>query len=140
MWFNGIMRWLISSPLHFFVSKNMMLLTYTGRKSGKTYTTPVNYWHDGAALMTVSLRERTWWRNLRGGAPVTVRLQGKDVTGTAVAHEDDATVTHMLQNYLQQFPQMAKYFDVALDAKGEPVVSDISTAAQSRVFVATQLQ
>jgi hypothetical protein len=38
MWYNPIMRGLLNSPMHFFASKNMMLMTYKGRKSGKTYT------------------------------------------------------------------------------------------------------
>lgn len=62
MWFNPMMKWLIASPLHIFVSKNMMLITYTGRKSGVTYTTPVNYLREGNTLYVTSWRERTWWR------------------------------------------------------------------------------
>ena len=43
MWFNPIMRWLVSSPLHFLVSQSLMLMTYQGCKSGKSYTIPMNY-------------------------------------------------------------------------------------------------
>ena len=66
MWFNPIIQWLLRSPLHLMVSKNMMLMTYTGRKSGKIYTTPMNYLAIGEAFYTISTRERRWWRNLRG--------------------------------------------------------------------------
>jgi hypothetical protein len=34
-------------------------------------------------LLTMSPKDRLWWRNLRGGAPVTVRLQGRDFLATA---------------------------------------------------------
>ena len=44
-----------------------MLLTYTGRESGRTYTTPDNYVREGDDLLRVGSREHAWWRNLRGG-------------------------------------------------------------------------
>ena len=47
MWFNSIMKWLIRSPLHGLVSKSMLVIGYTGRKSGRRYETPVNYVRDG---------------------------------------------------------------------------------------------
>jgi deazaflavin-dependent oxidoreductase (nitroreductase family) len=61
----------------------MMLVTVTGRKSGRGHTTPVNYVREGNQLTVVSRRDRTWWRNVAGGAPVTVRLSGKEVAGRA---------------------------------------------------------
>jgi hypothetical protein len=33
---------LLRSPLHGFMDRSTLLLTYTGHKSGKAYTTPVN--------------------------------------------------------------------------------------------------
>jgi hypothetical protein len=32
-------------------------------------------------LLMIGLRDRRWWRNLRGGAPVTVRLGGRALSG-----------------------------------------------------------
>ena len=96
MWFNPIMRGLLRSPLHFFVSKNMMLMTFTGRKSGKNYTVPMNYFtmnDDGDEFIaTTSLKERTWWRNLRGGVPVSIRLQGRDYKGISKVIENEEEV------------------------------------------------
>ncbi len=89
MWFNPFMIWLICSPFHRLLSKNFMVLIYTGRKSGKTYQVPVNYTHQGGKLVTFSYRERTWWRNLRGGAPVVLRLEGRDVQATSSVLEDE---------------------------------------------------
>ena len=88
MWFNPIMSWMIRSPLHFMVSKNMMLMTYTGRKSGKAYTTPLNYLAMDDAFYTTSYRDRVWWPNLRGGADVTLHLRGEEVPAKAETIED----------------------------------------------------
>ena len=62
----------------------MMLLTYTGRKTGKRYTIPVGYVRDEEVLVVFS--SRAWRRNLRGGALVEVILQGRRYPGTARAN------------------------------------------------------
>lgn len=139
MWFNPLMIWLIRSPFHRLLSKSFMVLKFQGRMSGKTYQVPVNYTHQGETLVTFSLRERTWWRNLRGGAPVVVRLEGKDVSATSRVLEADAEVSEALAAYLRQAPQMAKYFQVNLATSGLPKDEDIRRTAAERVVIQTQV-
>jgi len=86
---NGTMMVLLRSPLHGLVSNRAMLISVSGRKSGRLYTTPVNYVRDGDTIAVVSRTHRTWWRNLRGGAPVAVRVEGKDLKGVAEVVVDD---------------------------------------------------
>ena len=141
MWFNPLMTWLLRSPLHSVISSNTMLMTYTGRKSGKIFTTPMNYLRmkdsRGEYLLTTSLRERTWWRNLRGGAAVTLQLQGKNMPAQAEAHEDEGVVISELEAFCEQAPKMAKYFGVKIEANGKPNRDDVARAAQTRVVVRT---
>ena len=134
MWFNPIMRWLISSPFHFFVSKNILLLTYTGKKSGNTYSTPIDYLELDGALYTVSSRDRVWWRNLRQGAGVTLRLQGKDVQARAEVVEAEDQVEQILIPYFQAAPQIAKYLNIDLNDKNA-----ITEAAKERVVIRTKI-
>jgi hypothetical protein len=127
----GILR----SPFHAMLSKNTLLLSFTGRTSGKRYTTPVNYTRVGDEFLIFSRKDRTWWRNLRVGAPVVFRLQGRTITGWGVAFEDEAEVESSLLTYLQAVPNFAKYFEVRLDEEGRPNQEDIAQAAQPRVLV-----
>lgn len=83
MWYNPIITALLRSRLHFLVSHLFLLITFTGRRTGRRYTTPVQYRRTGSELRFVTARSRRWWRNLRGGAPVIVRLRGQDLTGVA---------------------------------------------------------
>jgi len=140
MWFNPVMRWLIRSPLHFFVSKNMMLMTYTGRKSGKIYTIPMNYLTIGEVLYTISSRERVWWRNLRGGANVTLRLRGRDVPAQAITIEDSQQVASSLQQFLNVAPEYARYLNVQIDSVGMPNPEDLARLANEKVLVRTLLK
>lgn len=144
MWYNKIMIALLRSPLHGMLGGNMMLITFTGRKSGKTFTTPINFLRvkdeNGEYLLTTSQRNRTWWRNLRDGAAVTLRLNGKDMAARAEAFEDETQILALFQVYFQKAPQMAKYFGVNLGANGQPAAQDMQNAVAERVVIQTRMQ
>jgi hypothetical protein len=89
---NPAVRLLLRSPLHGLASRQLALITVTGRRSGRTYTIPVGYRRDGAVVnIPVGWPERKlWWRNLRGeGAPVRVLMGGREYAGHAVARGDE---------------------------------------------------
>jgi hypothetical protein len=104
------MVWLLHSPLHGMLSGNMMVVTYTGRRSGKTYHLPVSYLRVRETLLTISYKRRTWWRNLRSGAPVTIRLQGKDINGRAEVIDDEEGVMEGLTAFIAGNPRTAHAF------------------------------
>jgi deazaflavin-dependent oxidoreductase (nitroreductase family) len=69
----------------------VLLLTTTGRKTGKQRTTPLMYLVDGDRWVVVASNggadwEPGWWLNLRSGGTGTVELDGTTttVTGTEV--------------------------------------------------------
>lgn len=135
MWFNPIMKLLIASPLHFFVSKQIMLITYTGRKSGKTFTTPVNYINNGDRYYTTSLRSRTWWRNLRNGSPVQLLVERKKITAIPSVIEHHEQVVSKLQTYFQLTPKIARYYKITLDENDIPLGEDLNRVAETTVLV-----
>jgi deazaflavin-dependent oxidoreductase (nitroreductase family) len=143
MWFNPITSWIIRSPLHNLVSKKMMLVSYTGRKSGQRFSTPVNYievMESGQlVLYTTSYRERVWWRNLRGGAVVSVRLRGKDMPARAEVFEQQKQVAGELEVYLRQAPKLGRYIGVSIDAGGTPNADELTRAARKMVVIKTTL-
>ncbi|MFQ6065268.1 MAG: nitroreductase/quinone reductase family protein [Candidatus Bathyarchaeia archaeon] len=116
-----------------------MLITFTGKKSGKVYTTPVNYINDGGNISVFSLRNRVWWRNLRGGAPVTVRIEGQDLEAFAESIEDKEVVAAGLLAYLQRSSKYAKYFQATLDSNGQPNPEEVARAAQNWVMIRVEL-
>ena len=146
MWYNSIMEWLLKSPIHGVVSKNMMLISYTGQKSGQEYTTPVNYWQvsdkDEGLLLTTSKPDRVWWRNLKGDQPVVLRLRGKSIKTLGTVVEDVEEKGKLFRKLFTQYPGIGRYFQVALDGNNQPVAEDIErTAAQTVLvsFVLTKL-
>ncbi len=81
--FNPVICALLRSALHGVLSRQLLLLTYTGRRSGRRYTLPVGYLRDGDTLLVISqhAEQKRWWRNLRGGAPVLLQLRGHPMAG-----------------------------------------------------------
>jgi hypothetical protein len=74
------------------LNRNIAMLTYTGRRSGRTFSIPVAYRHSGDnVVITVNLPEaKTWWRNfLNDGGPLTLRLDETERAGHAVAKQDE---------------------------------------------------
>jgi deazaflavin-dependent oxidoreductase (nitroreductase family) len=140
MWYNPMMTWLLHSPFHGMVSKGVMLVTVTGRKSGKSISTPTNYLRDGNTLWVISWRDRTWWRNLRGGAKAWVLLAGKNVEGCGQVIEEEEAVARSLFDYYRKVPQYAKYVKISLDTAGQPVSADCERAAQKMVVVRIDLK
>jgi len=87
---NRLVAWMLRSPIFSsLVSGKTMLVTVRGRKTGKLYTTPVNYVRQANTILVISRAERTWWKNLRGGAPITLLLKGKEIQAMANVTEND---------------------------------------------------
>jgi hypothetical protein len=63
------------------------------------------YVRDGQDLYIVpgQPHRKVWWRNLRHSTPVRLRLQGRDLTGTATASSHPEAVAAGLRRYLARY-------------------------------------
>ena len=135
---NDFMAWVLRSPFHGMLSNGMMLITITGRKTGKTYTTPVGYYVEGDTLWVITSRERKWWRNLQGGANVDLLLKRKPVQGIANVELDEKAIEARMYEYLRHVPQAAKPMKIRVE-DGKPNPADIAATAKDRLFVKIKL-
>lgn len=131
---NKIMALVLRSPLHGIMSKQLGLITVTGRKSGTRYTTPIGYLRVDARRVHVFTHAAQWWKNLRGGGPVTIRMQGTDYHGTGVAMEDTKTVAEALYHYLTQVTGAAGAFSTRI-VDGKPVREDVDAHAPLTIMI-----
>lgn len=125
----SLLTGLLRSPLHGLLSKRLLLLSFSGRKSGRRYEIPVAYVRDSANLLIAS--RAAWWKNLRGGAPVEVRLQGRRVAGTAEVSEDAARREADLRRVLRGANQVARFMNITLDQAGDPDPRQLAAALES---------
>jgi len=127
------MTWMLRSPLSIFMS-GIMLITVTGRKSGRAISTPVNYARDGDTVLVISKVDRTWWRNLRGGARVTLRIQGKIYQAEATVIEERAAVERELLRFFRSIKRTIA--GIHLDEDGQPTKPEkFARVVQSRVVI-----
>ena len=132
---NFFMKAIINSPLHPLLGANFAVITVEGRKTGRLYSTPVNAVRDGDIFTVVSLRSRSWWRNLRRGRPAKLRVSGKryPVRGEVIEKHDE--VVDGLAHFLQRHPGYAKYYGVRLASDGRPMQDDLERVADERVLI-----
>ena len=131
---NDFMSWILRSPFHGMLSDGMMLITITGRKTGNKYTTPVGYYRENGCLWVITSRDRTWWKNLQGGANVDLLLKRKPIAATADLDLDEKAVEARIYEYLRHVPQAAKPMKIHME-DGKPDPQDIANTAKDRLFV-----
>lgn len=135
---NDFMAWVLRSPFHGMLSNGMMLITVTGCKTGKKITLPVGYYREGDYLWIVTDRNRTWWKNLRGGTEVDLLLKRTPVTGFAETEMEPSAVEAHVSDYIEHIPQSARGFGIRME-DGKPNTEDVARAARDRLFVKIHL-
>ena len=132
---NTFMRTIALSPLHFLLGSSIGVIDVKGRKTGKTYSTPINATQlDGAYLVT-SMRNRTWWRNLRGDQVASFTIGGKRMNVRGEVIEETTAVASALMDLFRANPRYARYFGVKLDATNQPAMEDVTNIARDRVVI-----
>jgi hypothetical protein len=131
---NDFMSWVLHSPLHGMLSNGMMILTVTGRKTGKRYSFPVGYYRENGFLWVLTSRDRNWWKNLQGGADVLLLLRRKPVSAFAEPEMDAKSVELLLCEYVKHIPQGARSMGIRME-NGTPNPEDIERIAKDRLFV-----
>ena len=130
---NDFVTFMLRTPFNVFLG-NTMLITVTGCKTGKKYSTPVGFYRDGDCLWVLTSRDRTWWRNLKHGAEVSLLLKGKAVEAFGEVELDEKTVEAHMLDYIRRVPMAAKSLEIQMEKK-MPNPDDVSRAARHRLFV-----
>ena len=134
---NDFVSFFLRTPLHLFMG-NTMLITVTGCKTGKQYSTPVGFYREGDCLWVMTSRDRTWWRNLKQGANVSLLLKGKRIQAFGETQLDENSVEARMLDYVRQIPMAAKALGIRMDNR-LPDEEDLRRAARSRLFVKIKL-
>ncbi|HEY9036817.1 MAG TPA: nitroreductase/quinone reductase family protein [Pseudomonadales bacterium] len=131
---------LLRSPLRGILARHVLVIRFTGRKSGRTLSTPVRYVREGDRLMCLTGHEMRWWHNFKQPAPVQLLLNGRWQAATAQAvWQGEAAVSEAMVTLFTRYPQDAKLYGVRLNADGQPNKADIKTATPGAVLVVFRL-
>jgi hypothetical protein len=136
---NPAMTLLLRSPLHRRISGSLALLSYTGRKSGKRFTTPVGYHRAGQHILVFT--HSPWWKNFEGGAPVTMLIEGKEVQGHAEAIRDpDQIFTHVEPLVRKYGAKQARRMALTLDPGREPTADELRAAIGAQELIMLRIR
>jgi len=113
---NVPMRAVLSLPFPTPLSRNLMLVSYTGRKTGRSYRQPLSYARDGAALLTPG--GGRWTLSMEGGRPVRIRLRGREMAARPELVRDPGEVERLLDVIVAGNPSAARFIPLPRTADG----------------------
>lgn len=139
---NQVMKLLLHSPLHGLMSRTILVIHFTGRRSGERRSTPVRYLRQGVRrLSCLTSRETGWWHNFREAASVQLRIEGRTVRAVAQAlPNDDEAKEQALRRMLERFPSDAAYHGIVVRRGRAPSEEQIREAVGRDVLVVFDLE
>jgi hypothetical protein len=113
---NVPMRRVLSLPFPTPVSRRLMLLQITGRRTGRIYRQPVSYIVDDGFLLTPG--GGRWTLNLADGRPVPIRLRGRRITARAELVSEPKRVEELLERMISANPAVQRFVRIPRDGDG----------------------
>jgi deazaflavin-dependent oxidoreductase (nitroreductase family) len=115
---NTVVAFVLRSPFHFPLSQGLMLVTVTGRRSGRRYTIPVGYQQrdEGLLVLVSKARRKRWWRNYIDPGPVELRLRGRTLAGEArCVPRGSEGFREALDSTFRRYPSLGRQFGITYD-------------------------
>lgn len=135
---NAVPGMLLRSPFHRLMSSRYLLLTFVGRKSGRSFRTPVAYLRRGNEVMVTT--DSRWWSNLLAESRVLLTLKGRTHTATAHVVQDPHEAMEGLAALVETIPFYGRFADVRRDDRGRANPDDVKRAIEEgRVLIKLQL-
>ena len=108
---NPLVRAVLRSPVHRVLSGRLLVLSYRGNRSGRTFRIPLRYAASAdGTVVAVAVRpaRKLWWRSFRSGRDGTLVLRGRSVGahGTLLAGGPRDTA---LDAYVARYPRSARF-------------------------------
>lgn len=139
-WLNSLMKVLLQTPgLQRVVGRSVALITFQGRRTGRSYTTPVSYRRADSSVIILSRASRLWWRNLADNPEVGLRMAGRTHTGVAHAGIGEESDLGSLLAFLERRRFDAKAYGVSLGPDGRPEEADARKLLPQIVVIRVEL-
>ena len=127
---------ILGSPLHFLASKNLIFITFQGRKSKKTFNIPVSYHREGNDLIALTLKQNLWWKNLKMLNTTQITLLGKkENVELTIVDEDTQFIKEKMRELIIEKPIDAYFAKVTLDNNKLPIEEDLIKASKKHIVL-----
>jgi ABC-type molybdate transport system ATPase subunit len=133
---NPLVVLILRSPLHFLASKNLIFITFKGRKSKKTFNIPVSYHREGNELIALTLKQNLWWKNLKMLNTTQITLLGKkEDVGLTIVDKDTHFIKEKMRELIIEKPIDAYFAKVKLNKNKLPIEEDLIKASQKHIVL-----
>ena len=138
---NPVVTGLLQSPIHRIASANLCVFSYRGRRSGKSYSTPLSFMREGSTVRLLSSHNTRWWHNfLDEPVDVDIEIARENFRGKAkTIVEDGDAFRDGVRTFLTAVPRDARVYGIKLDSNRKPREGDIASAAGHVVLVEIEL-
>jgi hypothetical protein len=136
---NPVMRFLLGTPLAGSARKQMMVVSFKGRKSGRQYSIPLSAHVVDNQLY--ALTSAPWKNNFRDGADAGVLHEGKKTTMRGEPVTDPAVVADLAHRLAESYGVKRAQRMMGLGFRDQriPTVEELKEAAQREKIVAIKL-
>jgi deazaflavin-dependent oxidoreductase (nitroreductase family) len=134
-WANSMVSAALRTPgIRKVLGRAFAVITVTGSRTGRRYSTPVQYMDADGHLVVLSQVHRRWWRNLRARPGVELLVRGREVHGDAVIAEDDRAAD-LLSSCLARDPKVARFYGVEPGPHGSIADADMARLLDAVVVI-----
>jgi deazaflavin-dependent oxidoreductase (nitroreductase family) len=129
---------ILGSRFHWLLSWGLMLITVSGRKTGRVYTIPVGYHEvdDAIIILVGEAPTKKWWRNYRQAGPIELRLRGRTKPGTAeVLPPESAEFRLRAEQSLRRARFMSRLFGIDFDPRAGLTDAQVQQLAEKIAIV-----
>jgi hypothetical protein len=136
---NPVMRFLLGTPLAGSARKQMMVVSFTGRKTGRQYSIPLSAHVIDNQLY--ALTAAPWKNNFRDGADAEVLNDGKKTPMRGELITDPAAVAELSHRCAESYGVKRAQRMMGLGFRDQriPTVEEFTEAAQREKLVAVKL-
>jgi deazaflavin-dependent oxidoreductase (nitroreductase family) len=110
------------------------LITVTGWRSGRRYTTPIQHLNYESDFVILSQRHRKWWRNIEHEPTVRLQIGKKKMTGTAEIVRDEEALG-IIDTLFGANPRVAGFYDIDVGADGDIDPSALESLMENMVVI-----
>jgi deazaflavin-dependent oxidoreductase (nitroreductase family) len=135
---NGFMKaamnaqvWMLRRGLMGSMSDQIMVITVTGRKSGRQYSTPIGFLRDGETIIALS-RGSNWFKNAVATGTAQIEIKGVTTKVSVTPVKDQAERERIFELYKRERAKnFTRLFGVPVDAPE----AELKNALATRDFV-----
>ena len=111
----------------------IMVITTTGRKSGRSYTTPIGYLRDGSSIIALNPGGGSnWYKNVLKNKQARLEIKGKTYLAQAAPIDDPEDRKRVFELYRQE---RTKRFKLLFGVEADASLEELEQALASRRFI-----